>query len=184
MANIMFCCKCKTTWSKKETDLKFEILRISFNGPSGRPNCRGASYEWRYNGPTPCDSKIVTEVAQAKIEDGSAPSSNCDCQNACGGIAKEASFLGEESAGNGGSYKYTYQGYWRKTAGPSSCPSTVYGKHVVTYFRQYFKTSWDQPYEKDHLCGNICFSCLPATPSNKDKINSILNNWDTWTPPC
>jgi len=188
MANIMRCCKCETTWSKKETDLKFYILRIDFSQPFGtttHPNYwRTCTYsDFKYStGTGPCDYKEITTYPQAKIEDDSDPSSGCACTDSCGGTPEPETFLNEEVL-TGGTYIYTYQGYWSRRSG-SGCPAIIYGRHEPKYLRQFIKEKFKQPYRKSHYCGNYCPGCGPATPANKDGIQNAINNWKTWTPPC
>lgn len=188
MANIMRCCKCTTTWTKGEVDLTFDILRISFSQPYGtyaHPNqYRTCSYsDFRYStGTGPCDYKRVSAASQAQIFDVSGPSSGCDCTNCCGGKAGPESYVGSEIIG-GGTYIYTYQGYWTRKRG-SGCPSIIYGRHDVTYLRQFEIVKFHQPYTNDHLCGNYCPGCGPCQPPNKNEVANIIASWRRMLPPC
>ena len=180
MANIMRCCQCTTNWKTEETDLRFEVFKVSFDGPSGYPSqYRGASYEWRYSSGTPGDGRIVVDVGQAKTVIKEAPNSSCDCINSCGGNPGENSYI-DETVEYGGNYTKSYPGYWRKTSGPASAPNTVNGVHNIVYARQFYKTRFLQNWSNSHLCGNICFSCNGVT--EYDNINSVFNGWKAWTP--
>lgn len=188
MANIMKCCKCTTSWTKGEVDLTFDILRVSFTQPygtSGHPSqYRRCQYsEFKYSSGTgPCDYKNVSTVSQAQIFDMIGPASACACTNCCGGKAGPESFVGSEII-SGGTYIYTYFGYWSRLSG-SGCPSIIYGRHDVTYLRQFELVKFSQPYTNDHLCGNYCPGCGPCLPNNKNVVQQTINNWRTWKPPC
>jgi len=181
MANIMRCCQCTTNWKTEETDLRYEVFRVSFDGPTNYPSqYRGAVYEWQYSSGTPGDGRIVADIGQAKVEIKEAPNSSCDCINSCGGKPGEYSYI-DETSQVAGRYTYTYQGYWKKTSGPASAPSIVYGRHDIVYQRQFYKTRFLQSWSNSHLCGNICFSCNGV--SENDIINSVFNTWQSMTPP-
>jgi len=188
MANIMRCCKCETTWSKKETDLKFTIVRISFEDPFGTnthpnyyPQCTYSKFRYS-SGTGPCSYKEITTYPLAKVEDDSGPSSGCACTNSCGGTLYNRSIIDMVEYGLG-TYIYTYLGYWSRRSG-FGCPNIIYGRDDVKYERTIFENTLTAVYKKSHYCGNYCPGCSPATPENKDEIENTLNNWKTWMPPC
>jgi len=150
----MACCKCRTTYKIKETDLVFKVSFVFQEYVPSQPSSNEGWY-WVYAVGVPTNGQDRTIGVYSKVkgeyEGDENITTSCDCADTSGGSQSNRSRIDDDND-VGGDYSITYAGYWRSRR----TGRIVRGHAEWRGYRHYVMPIYETTYVKEHQCGREC----------------------------